>query len=203
MREHPTIVEASFDALSNALQDYYQISAKTWLNLKQICRHRILQPNQFWVHEGEVPHAFGFIHQGLMRAYITDMDGHEYNKIFFYENTFPGSMVALLANQPSRFSIQALEETFLIEINFQAYRHLLDLHNDLKWFHILYLEENWLIKKEQREVALVQDDAMQRYLDFQATYPELEPRLPQYHIASHLGITPTQLSRIRKKLAES
>lgn len=49
---------------------------------------------------------------------------------------------------------------------------------------------------------LVQEDAAQRYRRFLRRSPTLAERLPQYHIASHMGITPTQLSRIRKKNSE-
>jgi hypothetical protein len=71
---------------------------------------------------------------------------------------------------------------------------------DLKLFQIHYLEQNWLLAKDEREIEIVQDNATTRYLRFTRAYPNLVDRLPQYHIASHLGITPTQLSRIRKSL---
>jgi hypothetical protein len=45
-------------------------------------------------------------------------------------------------------------------------------------------------------------DARQRYLLFQQRFPLLEQQIPQYHVASYLGITPTQLSRIRRGFAE-
>jgi CRP-like cAMP-binding protein len=61
------------------------------------------------------------------------------------------------------------------------------------------LAENYFMVKEQREIELVLLDASQRYRLFQQEYPGLENRIPQYHIASYLGITPTQLSRIRAK----
>lgn len=119
---------------------------------------------------------------------------------FFDENTFPGSMVALLTSTPSRFTIEALEPSSIIEINFKDYRRLLIEKHDLKLFQIYYLEKNWLILKEAREIEIVQNNTTQRYKKFLAEYPSLEERLPQYHIASHLGVTPTQLSRIRKKI---
>ena len=75
------------------------------------------------------------------------------------------------------------------------------LQNDeLKLFQIYYLEKNWLLAKESREIEFVQNDASARYLCFINEYPALKDRLPQYHIASYLGITPTQLSRIKKNL---
>ena len=72
--------------------------------------------------------------------------------------------------------------------------------SDLKLFQIYYLEKNWLLAKDSREIEIVQDDATARYLRFIGENHRLVNRLAQYHIASHLGITPTQLSRIRRNL---
>ena len=69
----------------------------------------------------------------------------------------------------------------------------------MKLFQIYYLERNSLISKDAREVDIVQKDANERYDEFLETYEEQYSRLTQYHIDSHLGITATQLSRIRKK----
>jgi len=64
------------------------------------------------------------------------------------------------------------------------------------------LAERFFVQKEQREIELVVLDADQRYRLFQQQFPQLENQITQYHIASYLGITPTQLSRIRRKLAQ-
>jgi hypothetical protein len=55
------------------------------------------------------------------------------------------------------------------------------------------------LEKEKREIELVLLGAQQRYQLFQNEYPNLENLISQYHIASYLGVTPTQLSRIRAK----
>ena len=103
-------------------------------------------------------------------------------------------MMALLTSSPS----EKVEDTLLIEINFTAYRQLMLEKNNLKLFQIYYLEKNWLLAKDSLEI--VQDDATARYLRFIDEHPSLVNYLAQYDIASHLGITPTQLSRIRKNL---
>ena len=77
---------------------------------------------------------------------------------------------------------------------------MINKYADLKDFYIAYLEQNWVIEKECIEVALILEDATQRYLKYLEKYPNIEKRVAQHHIASHLGITPTQLSRIRKNL---
>jgi len=203
MLDSNSLKHKSFNALAKALNSYYPLSDRTWQDIQTICTLRQFNKGQFLIQQGQKPSTFGYVYSGLLRAYITDIKGKDYNKMFFPENTFPGSMTALLTDTLSNFSIEALEHTTLILIDFKAYRQLLDIHHDLKWFQIVYLETNWLLGKEPREVALVQEDATQRYLSFLQSYPTLENRLSQYHIASHLGITPTQLSRIRKSLLKS
>jgi hypothetical protein len=59
------------------------------------------------------------------------------------------------------------------------------------------LAEQFFVRKEKREIELVTLEAKDRYVIFQEEHPQLEQLIPQYHIASYLGISPTQLSRIR------
>ncbi|MCP4135255.1 MAG: Crp/Fnr family transcriptional regulator [bacterium] len=188
----------AFIALKESIESYAPISNETWSALKTVCKFRMIDNHQVLYQTGEVPVSYSFVYSGLFRMFITDEKGNEYNKIFFDDETFPGSMAALLNSTPSRFTIEALEPSSIIEINFNGYRKLLIEKHDLKLFQIYYLEKNWLLAKEAREVEIVQSNATERYKKFLEEHPSLEKRLPQYHIASHLGITPTQLSRIRK-----
>jgi CRP-like cAMP-binding protein len=64
------------------------------------------------------------------------------------------------------------------------------------------LEQVW-IKKERHDIRMVTNDATTNYQIFKKEYPSLENEIAQYHIASYLGITPIQLSRIRARLLKS
>lgn len=185
--------------LKESIDSYYQISTKTWNELKKISKLIEVKKNDLICRINELQNSFYFVNKGLLRFYNINEKGVEYNKTFFNEGMFPGSMVSLLKAEPSEFEIQALEDCQLIQIDFEKYRKLLKKSEDLKLFQIYYLEKNWLIKMESKDISIVQKDAQERYEDFQKEHPNLESRLTQYHIASHLGITPTQLSRIRKK----
>jgi ribosome-interacting GTPase 1 len=101
---------------------------------------------------------------------------------------------------PSNFTIKALEDCILININYKKYITLINENDDLKNFYIAHLEKNWIIEKEQREIAFVMENATERYVKLLEKNPDIADRIPLLHIASHLGITPTQLSRIRKSL---
>ena len=192
--------EFSYNALRKVMDNYYILSDETWNALVDISTFDSIKKNDYLCQISEVPTFFSYVSFGLLRAFILDEKGNEYNKNFFEEGSFPGSMVALLTNQPSNFDVQALENSQLIHIDFKKYRELLLKYDDLKMYQIHYLEAHWLIHKDAREVAIIQNDADERYEEFKENFPRLESRLPQYHIASHLGITPTQLSRIRKRI---
>lgn len=189
----------AYTALRNAMDSYAPISHKTWLNFRTFCKFKTLPKHHILYPCAEVPKSFAFVHTGLFRVVANDHNGGEYNKNFFDAGSFPGSMTALLTSSPSQFTVESLEPSSIVIIDFCAYRKLLLEADDLKLFHIYYLEKNWLLEKDAREVEIVQKNASQRYRRFLAEHPSLGSRIPQYHIASHLGITPTQLSRIRKK----
>lgn len=190
--------QAALTALRQVMESYYPLSDATWSALSVHCKCRAVDKGELLYATGLLPASFSFVYQGLFRIFITDSKGNEYNKMFFEEGRFPGSMGALLTGTPSLFSVEALEPSLIVEIAFKPFRQLLQDRHDLALFQIHYLEASWLLDKEPREVSLVQEDASQRYRRFLEENPGLSSRVPQYHIASHLGITPTQLSRIRK-----
>ncbi len=185
-------------ALRQSLSSYTQISDSTWHDFQAICTFKTLNKQCLLYRQGDIPRAFSYIYQGLVRCFSCDEKGTEYNKMFFDEGKFPGSMTALLTTSPSQLTFETIEDALLIDIDFAGYRSLMLNNDEIKLFQIYYLEKNWLLAKDAREIEIVQQDARARYLRFIEQHAALVERLPQYHIASHLGITPTQLSRIRK-----
>src|SRR5258708_7661683 len=100
----------------------------------------------------------------------------------------------------SETGIQALEETTLYLI---SYDNLQRLYADVKEgerFGRLAIEQVFLASIEQIR-SLYADPPAARYQQFLATYPDLVQRIPQYYIASYVGVKPQSLSRIRKRLA--
>lgn len=186
--------------LKHTIERYYPISPSGWSSYKQCLTSRQVKKGEILYAQGEVPTHFAFIHKGLMRAYITDVEGNEFNKNFFSEGRFPGAMTALIKSEASFLAIEALEGCEVIEIDFSKFRKALFEIPELMKFHIHYLEEHWLLEKETKEIGYLQFEAKQRYLKFLENYQVTLPRIAQYHIASYLGITPTQLSRIKKDL---
>ncbi|MFY4807324.1 Crp/Fnr family transcriptional regulator [Aliarcobacter butzleri] len=108
-------------------------------------------------------------------------------------------MVALLTNTPITSIVQALEDSIVVDIQHDKYIEILAKYNDLKMYHILYLEKHWIMQKDDNGYSLVLEDAKQRYERFKKEFEHIISRLSQYQIASYLGISPTHLSRIIKE----
>ncbi|WGL15017.1 cyclic nucleotide-binding domain-containing protein [Microbulbifer bruguierae] len=132
----PQLINTAFASLRKTLNSYYPLSNCTWEAFRSICRCREIEKGVPLYSAGEVPTTFSYVYRGLFRIYVMDERGNEYNKNFFPEGRFPGAMAALLKGEPSRFTIDALEDSIIIEIDHQGYRQLLNTFDDLKRYHI-------------------------------------------------------------------
>ncbi|MBV8327339.1 Crp/Fnr family transcriptional regulator [Chryseobacterium sp.] len=182
------------------ITQYYPLSDDTVRALLAICTEEKYPKNDLLLEAGNRANYYYFLKSGLIGYYTIDEQGDSIYKIFFEENSFVASTAAIIKNEPSDFNIIALEDCSVIQYPVKAYRELLEKHHDLALFHLYYLEKNWVVKKEPLEVSLKYETAKQRYLQL-IQNQHLYSRLKQHQIASYLGITPTQLSRIRKDMS--
>jgi CRP-like cAMP-binding protein len=184
-----------FNAIS-PLQD------ETWSMVEKLFSEKTLQKGDYFINEGETAKQIGFLKSGIIRAFYRNNEGIEYNKHFFVDNNIFGGYSSLVTSTPNKIIQQTLTECHVLVANYSEITKLYDLFPEFERVG-RRLAERYFVDKEQREVEIVLLNADERYLIFRRDYPQLEQQIPQYHIASYLGITPTQLSRIRRKLSES
>jgi CRP-like cAMP-binding protein len=186
-------------ALKHAICSLSDIPDKEWEYFSRQTGECGYNLNDLLVRAGEPMRDFFFIISGLVRYYYSTENGKEFNKAFTLENNFVGSFGADVAQEPCRFSIQALEQTEALVIPVQVIREGYDRHHC--WERVgRKIAERVAVSKELREGEFLLDSAETRYRRFLATYPGLAERINQYHIASYLGITDVALSRIRKNI---
>jgi CRP-like cAMP-binding protein len=155
--------------------------------------------NEYLVSAGEIADNFYFIVAGLVRFFYVTEAGKEFNKNFAMENGFAGSFHSLVLGAPCGYFIQALEKTNTIVLPNQLLCELYERHPC--WERLGRRNaENLALVKEAREKELLLDSLETRYRRFLAEFPGLADRIPQYHIASYLGVTDVALSRIRRKI---
>lgn len=162
---------------------------------------KILKKGDYFITEGETAKEIGFLKNGVIRAFYRNNEAIEYNKHFFINPCFIGGYASLITGMPNQIIQQALTDCNIQIAKFVDIQNLYQTHPDIERSARI-LAEQFFVQKEQREIEIVLLDAEKRYQIFQRDFPQLEQLIPQYHIASYLGITPTQLSRIRRKISK-
>jgi CRP-like cAMP-binding protein len=166
-----------------------------WDHVETLFTPQIFKKGDHLVRAGDPTDSMYVITKGLTRSYFIDFEGKEFNKIFLAENDVASAYVELLNKIPARLNIEALEDTETLTIKFKDVQSLYLRHQC--WNEVgRKVAENFFIVKEQREYEFLLLDAKERYLNFLKDYSYLKDRIPQYHIAAYLGITPVSLSRI-------
>lgn len=188
-----------FNNLKQTMNSYFLLSESTWNELKKICTIKEIKKGDYAYDLYDNVNAISYVYQGLFRTFNINENGDEYTKNFFWENRIYGPIVALLTNTTANSCVQALEDSIVVDIQHDKYRELLYKFEDLKMYHILYLEKHWIMQKDDNTYSLVLEDASKRYERFLKEFGHILSRLSQYHIASYLGISPTHLSRIKKQ----
>ncbi len=149
--------------------------------------------------QGEPAPKLFFLIKGIVRYMSVSAEGKEFTQSFAVAPGISGSTRAMTRNVDALFSIEALDDVICLEFEWHVFFDQMKSHPG---FMAAYnrLLENMFIKKEEREYAFVQQSAEQRYLTFLDMNPQLRDKIPLKMIASHIGITPIALSRIRNKL---
>ncbi len=164
-----------------------------------IGKEKSIMSSDCFIKAGETPSKIAFVGKGLFRYVYTNDKGYEFTKAIMAENNFISSYSAMVLRRPSYFSIEALENSQLLVINWSDFNQLQD--KDIFWVKFLmkFIEKGYIIK-EKRERDLLLLDAETRYKNFLTEFPGMDQRIKQGIIASYLGIQPETLSRIRKKI---
>ena len=157
-----------------------------------------LPKGNFFLRLGEVSRKVAFVVQGVLHNF-GNRNGQEATYYFGREGEFIGDYPSFLAAVPATNAIQALEDAQLLTINYDNLQRLYREVREGERFGRLIAE--FLFVDALRQLAsFYEDTPEQRYARFLALYPDLQQRVPQYYIASYVGVKPQSLSRIRGRI---
>lgn len=177
------------------------ISDKTKDALNNIFEKQIIDKNYFLVKNGQIANQLFFLEDGVIRTFFKNEDGSEYNKALDIPPTITCGYASIITGKPSKINLQTLTTCILWIADYSAFKKLYNEHPDLERAARI-AAENSFVEKENRELEMALLGAAERYELFKNQFHHLEQLIPQYHIASYLGISATQLSRIRKGLKQ-
>lgn len=161
---------------------------------------KVLKKGEFFLKEGEVNNKLGFVVKGLVRYFVyknTEESTLEFSK----EGEFIAEYQSFLNQSESIQCIQAIEDTLLLVTDYDG---LQTIYNKTKNGNLIgrIVIEYRFGHLMQQLLSIYMHTAEERYLHFQKTFPDLVQRIPQYYIASYVGVKPESLSRIRKRLID-
>lgn len=149
---------------------------------------------------GEICKFEAFIQKGCARIYYINEEGVDVTLFFVEENEWLSDMVSFYEQKPSAFFIETLEDSEMYIFSIEAKEKLLsDIPKLERIFRQIVLKS--LAGIQLRLVKIITENATDQYLEFLKLYPSVALRVPQYLIASYLGVTPAFLSVIRRKLS--
>lgn len=147
---------------------------------------------------GQIASATYFIAEGCMRSYYFDEKGAEVTVQLGIEDWWISDLYSFLSGKPSRLYLQALEPTTLVSISKSVLESLYYEIPALSHFFRKKIQAAYMALQE-RLMDNLSVEAYERYVQFRKQYRDIEQRIPQYVVASYLGVTPEFLSALRKK----
>lgn len=183
------------------LEEKAGVSPEQFRQLEKFLAEKKIDKGSFLLRQDEICDKIYFVEKGLLRLYKVDEEGKDRINQFAPEDWFITDRSSLLFNLPSSYFIDALENSELIAFDNTFLTETSNISLSFREFNKNLLH-NHIRQLQNRIDSLLGLSAEKRYLDFVETYYNLTLRVPQWMIASYLGISPESLSRVRKKLAE-
>lgn len=192
-------MEHRFDNFHKYLTQEALVKQQDFENLLPFISIEQFSKGQILLSKGSINHHIFFVEEGLLRFFSIDKHGKEHILQFATKNWWLTDRNNLCNNEPSEYYIDAYEDTYVVLLNHEFILNATEISKEFRIYHE-YILQNHIRQLYRRIDLLISTSAKECYLEFLKTYPNLIQRVPQWMIASYLGITPESLSRVRKEL---
>lgn len=163
-------------------------------------KHQVkkFKKKELFMRAGDDPGKYGIVLDGVFRLYYVRDDGKEFTKIFRSKHGLVGAQAEIVLGIKSRIFIEAVVDSTLLIGDVEEFDKMCNHFHTWERVGRKFALGTY-VEKEQREYELLQLSAMERYQNFQSQFSEIANQVPNYQIASYLGITPVALSRMLKE----
>lgn len=182
-----------FSEIKNIIKPYGEISDENLQFVLSNFRIETIKKGDFFSKQGDERKLVGLQLSGLTRYYIITEKGIEKTTDFCKK----GDIIATFEDDnPSEKWVEALTDTTVAIIESEKFESIIE--KDSEWQLIVRkMTEACLNGKSRREIELLSLEGAEKYNLFIENFAQIISDIPQYHIASYLGISPVSLSRIR------
>ena len=190
--------------MNNKLINYFlKITSLTPDEIEVLTESMIIKKvskGSFLVKEGQFNTDTFFVLDGLIRQYKL-IDGNDITTNFYTEEQWIMSLESFEKETPSDYFLTCVEDTTVVIGNEQKAQ---ELFKQFPRFETTsrQIMETVFFEQQKLMASYITDKPEQRYLKLLKARPDIFQRVPQYDIATYIGVKPESLSRIRKKLSE-
>lgn len=179
------------------ISQFIDINDDEWAHFYSMLRFKEIRKNEVLLCKGSSTKDIYFVINGILRTYFANENGEEKTFHFSLENTFAADYESFLKGSESRYSIEALEDSYVAILSIDGLRDAYKTITQGERLGRVIAEEYFFIWSD-----CIQDIYMlkpiERYKNMRRQFPDLLQRVPQHYIASYLNITPVHLSRLKK-----
>ncbi|MBV6640305.1 MAG: Crp/Fnr family transcriptional regulator [Cyclobacteriaceae bacterium] len=191
----------SYQVLLDHIRELVPITASEEELIKKSFNPVQLERKAYLLKKGDPSNHMRFISAGCLKAFSIDEQGNEHILQFGISGWWVNDLYAYLTEKPSTFFVQAITKSTVLQIHRDRLNKLYDEVPMMDRFFRIKTQ-NGYVALQERTIHNMSQPAENRYLEFINRYREMEQQIPQYMIASYLGVTPEHLSALRKKMSE-
>lgn len=183
----------------NNIKRYVDLNSKDEKEFTSIIQTRVIKRKQFIVKPNETCVYQTYILKGAFRSYFITKEGIEHTIQFAIEDWFISDFNSYINQEPASLYVEALEHSSIQQIAYSDVELLCKNNPKFERFFRLVAQKAFAFS-QKRILSNLEKSAEERFLEFNNLYPSIVTRVPQYALASYLGMSPEFLSKIRKRL---
>ena len=191
-----------YSSFLNYINKYIDLTEKEIAFLRSNTNYKKYLKGHYIVQQGAVCKHTNFIISGCTKNFYVDQQGQEHIVTFAIENWWSADLSSFITQTPSDFNVKCIEATEVIQFTYQNQD---EIFQNIPKMETLFrkLLEKALVSSQKRIVNNFSLSAKDQYLYFKKQFSTIEQRVPQYMVASYLGITKEFLSKIKTELAKN
>lgn len=187
-----------YNTILTNIRRYVELSEKEAEKLISIIRTTRVKKRQFIIQPGFVCQYRSYIVKGAFRVFHLDEDGKEHTVSIGIEDWFVTDFYSYISQTPATNYAEALEDAIIFQMKYEDIEQLCkEIHALSEYFRLT--TEKAFAYSRKRVISNISKSAEDRYLDYINQYPTIANRVPQYVLASYLGISAEFLSKIRAR----
>lgn len=189
-----------YSSILNNIKRYVTLTEDEEQKICSVIQTKRVKKKQFIIQPGFVCHSRTYIVEGAFKVFYLDEEGKEHTVSIGVEDWFVTDFHSYISQTPASNYAEALEDSVIFQMAYKDIEPLCqEIHALSEYFRLT--TEKAFAHSRRRVISSISKTAEQRYDEYLEKYPHIVQRVPQYVLASYLGMSPEFLSKIRKQKA--